>query len=97
MKPQLDSDIIKKITSVLKDDSRIYGIKLFGSRAKGTASNGSDIDIAILSDAMTFKDICALSVKIDYLDLPYKVDIVDYNSLENLELKKHIDGVGISL
>ncbi|SLM33087.1 conserved hypothetical protein [Desulfamplus magnetovallimortis] len=43
---------------------------------------------------MTFSDLARLKRRIDDLMLPYEVDIVDYNSIENCDLKDHIDRVG---
>jgi len=36
-------------------------------------------------------------MKLDELDLPYKIDIVHYNTITNEELKEHIDRVGIDI
>lgn len=65
--------------------------------SKRDGKKGSDIDLAIIGDDLTFRDICKLGMKIDELDLPYKIDIVDYNAITNNELKEHIDRVCISL
>jgi len=36
-------------------------------------------------------------MKLDDLDLPYKIDIVNYNAIANPELKEHIVRVRIKL
>jgi len=93
----LEQQVLERITSVIKNNLKIKDIILFGSRAKGLSKNGSDIDLAILGDNISFRDLCALEAKFDELDLPYKVDLVDYNAITNMELKKHIDRVGVVL
>lgn len=93
----LDAITLEKIYQVLKQEKKIKNILLFGSRAKGTAKKGSDIDLAIVGDDISFRDMCAFAMKLDELDLPYKIDLVDYNAITNQELKDHIDRVSISL
>ena len=34
-------------------------------------------------------------MKLDELDLPYKIDLINYNAITNPALKEHIDRVGI--
>jgi predicted nucleotidyltransferase len=93
----LNQLIINQIISILKQNKKVIKVILFGSRAKGTAKTGSDIDLALVGEEITFRDLCQLGVKLETLDLPNKIDLVDYNSITNLELKSHIDRVGVIL
>lgn len=69
---------------------------LFGSRAKGNYRKGSDIDLAIKGDKSSPKLAWELQSYINEdLPIPYMVDVIDYNSLDNQELREHIDRVGI--
>jgi len=95
--PCIDKKVIEKIRNVIKNNSKVKKIILFGSRAKNTAKNGSDIDIALIGDNIGFRDLCSISSEIEELDLPYKIDIVNLNDLENNDLKEHIKRVGIEL
>jgi len=97
MSVKLEPIIIEQIKSIIQKEPKIKSIILFGSRAKGTSQNGSDIDLAVRGDDVGFRDICRLGVQIDELNLPYKVDVVSYNGLKNQDLKEHIDRVGIVL
>lgn len=54
-------------------------IFLFGSRAKRTHSKHSDIDIAFLNLPQEIK-LSELKEKIDELNIPYHVDLIDLNS-----------------
>lgn len=97
MSLELETHIIEKIRSLIRENSDIKHLILFGSRAKGSAKNGSDIDLAIVGSKISFRELCKLGAKLDELDLPYKIDIINYDSITNQALKEHIDRVGIEL
>ena len=95
-KTKLDKQTIQKIKDTILQNKKVGSIILFGSRAKGIATNGSDIDLALVGD-LSFKDLCEIDSKLDELNLPYEIDLVIYNKISNNNLKKHIDRVGINL
>ena len=65
-----------------------YRLFLFGSRAKGTGDDRSDIDIGILSDfPITGKQLIAIQEKVDQIPTLLKIDVVDFNSVDD-EFKK---------
>lgn len=97
MSINLEPQILEQIKNAVTNNPKVQKIILFGSRAKGMATNGSDIDVALVANNINFKDMCAIGVWIDELNLPYQVDVIDYNTLGNKELKDHIDRVGIVL
>jgi predicted nucleotidyltransferase len=73
--------INSSIDEVFSDDSslRVY---LFGSRATGKQRENSDIDIAIKSKSKTLKaDLGKLDEIFVESDLPYKVDLVDWDKI----------------
>ena len=71
-------------------------VLIFGSRAKGNFKKGSDIDLAIKGKGCS--EELAMNIK-GYLNeevsIPYYVDVVDYASLRNKDLREHIDHIGI--
>lgn len=68
---------------------------IFGSRAKGTAENGSDIDIAVKGNKVNFQTLLTLSSLLnEELPIPHHVDLVNYNNIVNQNLKDHIDRAG---
>lgn len=77
-----------------KKNKRITDIILFGSRAKGNYQNGSDIDIAVVAEHLTLDDLLQIKADVDGLNMPYKIDIVDYKKIKNKELLDHIKRVG---
>lgn len=90
-----ESDL-EYIINTIKKFEEINKAVVFGSRAKGNYKIGSDIDIAIFGEKITFTVIANLhSMLEDTGPLPYLIDIVKYEELENKKLKEHIDRVGI--
>ncbi len=67
---------------------------LFGSRARGDYKNVSDIDIALF-----FRDngqqINNIRADLQSENIIYTVDIIDYNKVDNIMLKRAIDSEGI--
>lgn len=70
---------------------------IFGSRAKGTWKEFSDIDISLKGNGVTHQTIVTLINRIDDLNLPYIFDFNRYDSLTNPLLREHIDRVGIPI
>jgi uncharacterized protein len=90
----LSDDILETMMNCIKVFPDIDEVIIFGSRAMGNYKNGSDIDVSIKGN---LKDNTTSSLR--YLldnapGSPYKVDVLDYNKISNLELKKHIDEDG---
>jgi predicted nucleotidyltransferase len=88
---------IKRILSVLRGNPRIREILLFGSRAKGNYQKGSDIDLAVSADGLNIGELLQLKSALDDLMLPYNIDIVVYEDIQNSKLREHIDRVGLPL
>jgi predicted nucleotidyltransferase len=84
-----------KILALLQSQASVREIILFGSRAKGNFREGSDIDIALRGASI--EDCAKLSLAYDELFLPWKLDLVAYESIDAPELRSHIDKVGRSL
>ncbi len=74
----------------------IERVVLFGSRAKGNFKPNSDIDLALFGGTGP-KNLERLKERLENLPCPYIFDLVDFESIENEELKSHIKRVGISI
>ncbi|MBX2901010.1 MAG: nucleotidyltransferase domain-containing protein [Cyclobacteriaceae bacterium] len=83
------------IDSVLKGFPSVGRVLLFGSRAKGSYYAGSDIDLAIMDEEVSDKELLAIRSELEESDLPYFVDVVHYPSIRYQPLKEHIDRVGV--
>jgi predicted nucleotidyltransferase len=88
---------INRILAVLRRNHKIREILLFGSRAKGNYRKGSDIDIAVYADGLRIDELLQLRFALDDLLLPYNIDIVVYEDIQNRNLRKHIARVGLSM
>ena len=88
---------INSIVSILSTNLKIERVLLFGSRAKGNYHAGSDIDIAVKGQLLNLDDILESLNKIEKLSLPYRVDLVIYDRIDEPGLISHIDRVGITL
>jgi predicted nucleotidyltransferase len=95
MIPGITSSASEKIIELLRHDANVEKAVLFGSRAKGTYRQGSDIDIALYGNKMKFIDFLNLKVKLDELELLEKIDVVQFEKIENPDFIAHIDRVGV--
>ncbi len=91
----LNDDTIKKINQVFTNYPTISKAILYGSRAKGNYKNGSDIDLCLVGTNIDIKLLHTIELELDDLLLPYQIDLSIYDKITNLELKEHIDRMGI--
>ncbi|MFA5206283.1 MAG: nucleotidyltransferase domain-containing protein [Lentisphaeria bacterium] len=86
------------IVAALTAFPEIRRAAIFGSRAKGTAKPGSDVDLAIWGEAVTFDTVAGLHARLeDESPMPYRFDVVDCTHLAQANLKEHIDRVAVSI
>lgn len=88
-----DSDVIDIIGVITRND-KISKVILFGSRAKGTYSTGSDIDIALSGSELNTNDIIDLLIDLEELLLPYRFDLLILERIKENELLSHVSRVG---
>jgi len=89
-----DSDI-SDIIQVLEKFPEVELARIFGSRAKGNYRNGSDVDLAVFGNNISFERIIHISsVLNEETMMPYYFDVLDYYSIENADLVRHIDRIG---
>lgn len=91
----LSEEDLRDITNTFSKFPFVHTVKIFGSRAMGNHQPFSDIDLVIMKyDG----DLSEMSLVHDSLEeetnLPYFTDLIDYNSIGNENLKKHIDRYG---
>jgi len=88
---------VKTLQDIFKKYPDVKNVFVFGSRAKGTYKQGSDIDLAIMNEWVKDTLICKMKSDFEDSSLPYTVDLVNYHTLKHPELKNHIDRVGVPL
>lgn len=72
-------DYLQIVRDILQKHVPQYEVWAFGSRAKWTAKEYSDLDLCIVSDKpLSFTVLGALGEDFSESDLPWKVDVVDW-------------------
>lgn len=67
------------VRDILQEHVPQFDVWAFGSRAKWTAKEYSDLDLAVITDQpLNLKVSAALADDFSDSDLPWKVDIVDW-------------------
>lgn len=96
MKLGLRESDLSYVDALLRNFKEVEQAYLFGSRAKGTFRNGSDVDIALMGMGLSFTIVHQISYLLnEESPLPYHFDCVNFNTIENSALKEHIERVGI--
>lgn len=85
---------IHQLSELFTRHTKIEKVILYGSRAKGSFRDGSDIDLTLYGPDLTLFDLNQINLQIDDLLLPYKVDLSLYQDIENPALCSHIQRVG---
>ncbi len=80
----------------LSSHQDVSGAILFGSRAKGTSSPSSDIDLALEGVENEIRAE-AIANDLEELPLPYRFDVKAISSIEYAPLREHIERVGIRI
>ncbi len=93
----LKEKAIDQIKKVFKSYPEVEEAILYGSRAKGNYSNGSDIDLVLKGSKLDQTILRKIRRQLDDLLLPYTIDIALYDSIDNPDLIDHIKRVGITL
>ena len=83
------------IIEIISANPRIERAVLFGSRAMGTHTVTSDVDIVLFGDELTLTDHARLSEAVDILTVPQRVDILLHTTIKNKNLLKHIEEHGV--
>ncbi len=79
------------IIAEIKEIEEIEKAVIFGSRAMGNYKKGSDIDIAIFGNKITFRILSSLHYQLnEEIATPYFIDVVHFEKIKNDELKRHI-------
>ena len=87
-----------KVDEVIRETAKICRsfhakeVILYGSRAKGTARERSDIDIAV--SGVVSHDIYELQEELENIPTLYKIDLVDLDTCKNQLLLEDIKEYG---
>lgn len=97
MSVNLPKRALEAVQAVIGHHSNVQSVILYGSRAKGNAQQGSDIDLALTGDRLSFAELLTIETELDALDSPYSFDVSVYGQITNPALREHINRVGETL
>ena len=83
------------IIAVIAANDRVERAVLFGSRATGTNTVTSDVDIALFGDRLTLTDQARLAAAIDKIPMAQSVDLLLYDSISDRTLRAHVRHHGV--
>lgn len=90
----LTPETVAAINGVFADCPEVEKAILYGSRAKGNFSPGSNIDLCLVGDMIDTAKLLELDNTMDDLPIPYKIDLAVRHQITNEELLDHIKRVG---
>jgi predicted nucleotidyltransferase len=94
---RLEAGIREQIHNVIGTDSSLDRIVLFGSRAKGTFREGSDIDLAVYGPGLSGADASRWIDELEERLFAWSVDIVVVHEETDQELRDQIARVGVEI
>lgn len=93
----LKENVIKQIHSVFACYPQVKKAVLYGSRAKGNYTPGSDIDITLMGDNdLTLNVLYRIIHDLDDLLLPYSFDVSLFRHISDPDVVAHIQRVGVT-
>lgn len=90
----LKQAVIEKICGVFSSHPQVERVIIYGSRAKGSHRNGSDIDLTIRGKTVTLSQLLKIESELDDLLLPYKIDLSLLHQITDADLLNHIQRIG---
>lgn len=87
----------QRLFNIFKAYDGINKVILYGSRAKGTHHERSDIDLVIANSRIDRHELGKINQAIKESDIPYLVDIELLEKIKNPALREHIERVGRSI
>lgn len=98
MKYGLSTRTLQELTKVFSRYPEVEEAVLYGSRAKGTYRNGSDIDVTLNGNAeLTHTIVSRIANDFYQGPLPYKIDLSIFKNLRNPEMVAEIQRDGVVL
>ena len=94
--PALTERELGLINQVFRRHPEIQAVRLFGSRAKGSHTPRSDVDLAIWGDVDAIRAE-AISAELDELPLPYHFGVKPFGLIKLESLRDHIQRVGLAV
>lgn len=94
MSVNLPEQVLEAVRTVIGRHPNVQSAILYGSRAKGNSKPGSDIDLTLTGNQLSFVELLTIETELEALDLPYSFDVSAYRQIINPALLEHISRVG---
>jgi predicted nucleotidyltransferase len=94
MKYGITEKTIRKINTVLAHYPQVEQATLYGSRATGNYKNGSDIDLALYGESLTFSTLSHITEELDDLLLTYTITLSIFADISDPDVVDHIRRIG---
>lgn len=91
----LSDKTLATVRAILAGYPEIEQAILYGSRAKGTYRNGSDIDLTLVGAELDHRLLAQISGRLEDSSIPYQVDLSLKSDIDNHNLLAHIERVGV--
>lgn len=85
---------LELVRSVFRLHPEVMSATLFGSRAKGTHTHRSDVDLVVAGNIEPLRAE-AIAAELEELPLPYRFDVQSLGHIQHRPLLEHIRRVGI--
>jgi predicted nucleotidyltransferase len=92
--PSLKPAELDMLRSVFQQHPEVKSATLFGSRAKGTNSDRSDVDLVVTGEVEPLRAE-AIASELDELPLPYRFEVQSLAHIQYAPLLEHIQRVGM--
>jgi uncharacterized protein len=95
MRYGLKEQTIAGICAVFASHPLVEKAMLYGSRAMGNFKPGSDLDLTLFGASLSSQELGVIDEELDELLLPYQIDLSIFHQIENVDLREHIERVGV--
>lgn len=94
--PPLSDHALALVRGVFQRHPEVQSATLFGSRAKGTHRENSDVDLVLTGDVPSLMAE-SIAAELDELPLPYRFEVQPLADITHPELLEHIQRVGVTI
>lgn len=92
--PPLTASELDMVRTIFRRHPEVSSATLFGSRAKGTHTARSDVDLVVTGDVAPLRAE-TIAAELDGLPLPYRFEVQPLEHIHYRPLLEHIKRVGI--
>jgi predicted nucleotidyltransferase len=90
----LPKQTMQTLAEIFAGQSKVKRVLIYGSRAKGSFREGSDIDLTLDAPDLSFSEKLKINAAIAESNIPYVVDLSVFHELKHVDLLDHIARVG---